>query len=222
MAAAETIVYKGIRYRRYPDAGTWTERSYYVPGIADRQKPGLGRLHEEVWKDTHGPIPPGCHVHHEDHNPLNNDPGNLVCLDGAEHKRYHASMANYTTREWLAHLERIRPLTVAWHRSAKGREWHRQHALTVMAAREPGAAICQQCGNGYETTARGTWFKFCSNRCRSAWRRGTGVDDEQRSCARCAAIFYVNRYAKTRYCGKPCAAAARWEHRKAAGLRSDS
>ena len=90
MPNVDVIRYKGIRYRRYPDSDKRAERSYYVPGIGDRQKYGLGRLHEEIWKDNNGPIPEGGHVHHEDHDPLNNDPSNLVWCCSPCHDAIHA------------------------------------------------------------------------------------------------------------------------------------
>lgn len=218
---AETVTFKGIRYRRYPESGNWSERAYFVPGIADRTKHRLGRLHEEIWKEHNGPIPPGSHIHHEDHDPLNNDPGNLVCLDGDEHKRYHAALADHATPRQLAHLERVRPLTVAWHRSDEGREWHRQHAVEVAAQRQLATFNCKQCAKPYETVNRGDGTRFCSNRCKSAWRRAAGLDDEQRNCAYCGCQYTTNRYEKGTHCSRSCAA-KNWRSRKAAGLRSDS
>jgi hypothetical protein len=105
MPNVEVITYKGIRFRRYPDAANWPERSYYTPGIADRQK-GAKRLHEEIWMDANGPIPEGAHIHHADHDPLNNDPGNLLCLTEEEHAEEHRESGRERSRtpEALAHL----------------------------------------------------------------------------------------------------------------------
>lgn len=220
MPRSEVIAYKGIRYRRYPDSEKWAERSYYVPGIADRQRLGLGRLHEEIWKDLHGPIPDGCHVHHADRDPLNNEPDNLVCLSSDEHKRYHASLWDRSTPEWLEHLERIRPKAAEWHGSAEGIEWHRQHGIAAAEARELLTFTCEQCGAEYQTKARGDATRFCSNKCKSAWRRASGVDDEQRTCENCGETFTVNKYSRVRFCGRSCGRSHAWAQR-AAGLRPD-
>jgi hypothetical protein len=211
MSNFEAIRYKGILYRRYPDSDKWAERVYYVPGIGDRQKRGLGRLHEEIWKDTNGPIPEGCHIHHEDHDPLNNDPSNLVCLTGEEHRAHHGPEWAERSRspEALAHLGAVRHLTVAWHRSEEGREWHREHGRLAMAARETESFDCQQCGKSYETINRGDGTRFCSNACKSAWRRAAGLDDVDRTCHLCGAAFRTNKYSGTWHCGRSCAARCR-------------
>ncbi|MGH3203874.1 MAG: HNH endonuclease signature motif containing protein [Streptosporangiaceae bacterium] len=212
MSNAEVVSYKGIKYRRYPDSGKWAERSYYIPGIGDRQKYGLGRLHEEIWKDANGPIPEGCHIHHKDENPLNNDPANLVCLTDAEHREYHAEgwSEQGRTPGHLAHLEAIRPLTVAWHRSKEGRAWHRKHGAEAMAARELVTFACEQCGKSYETLNRGDGTRFCSNACKSAWRRAAGLDDIERTCHQCGNTFRASKYSKTAHCGRSCGRSCSW------------
>ena len=90
--SAETIVFRGIKFRRYPDAPGRTERRYYTPGIADRQR-GVKRLHEEIWLAANGggPIPSGHHVHHRDHDTLNNHPSNLEVIPDDEHLAHHGA-----------------------------------------------------------------------------------------------------------------------------------
>lgn len=48
--------------------------------------------------------------------------------------------------------------------------------------------------------------RFCSNACRTAKRRESGVDDETRECAHCKTSFTVNKYSRKRFCGNSCAA----------------
>jgi len=212
----DVIVFNGVKFRRYPESERDSDRRYYTPGIADRQR-GVRRLHEEVWMAHNGPIPEGHHVHHKDHDHLNNDPSNLEALTEEEHHAHHTEERRasgfYTRPEQLEHLERIRPLAAPWHGSPEGLEWHRQHGKDVWAARpitkdawegrEPAPRVCDQCGNEYWTRAMQDG-RFCSNNCKSAWRRAAGVDDEDRNCARCGTVFRINRYSRTRNCSRSC------------------
>lgn len=212
MPRSESVVFNGITYRRYPDSENWADRMYFTPGVAAKQK-GVQRLHQEIWKAEHGPIPEGHDVHHKDHDPLNNDPSNLVCITAAEHDAHHAADRDYRTPERLAHMEAIRPLTVEWHRSDEGRAWHSEHGKRVAEQRRTiTQRICEQCGREYETAdiVTGAASRFCSNNCKSQWRRVSGVDDETRTCPACGGEFTVNRYARKRCCSRKCA----WDLRK--------
>lgn len=214
----ETITFNGIKFRRYPDAPGLAEQRYYVPGIADRKR-GVRRLHEEIWKATHGrDIPEGCHIHHADGDHLNNDPSNLRCLDAETHLEHHGSMPRSEAQ--LAHWPNAQRAAAIWHGSEAGRAWHSEHGRRTWEGREPETHTCQQCGASYDTRARHGAERFCSNACKSAWRRAAGLDDQDRTCEQCGATFRVNRYAKTRFCGRACA--ARYRHaRRRAGLESD-
>src|SRR5690349_8269732 len=119
----ERVTFNGIEFRRYPNAKSWADRAYFVPGIHHRQH-GVGRLHEEIWKAINGPIPEGYEIHHGDGNHLNNDPSNLVCLTDEEHREWHRQHPAPLTEARLAHLARIRPNAAEWHRSDEGRAWH--------------------------------------------------------------------------------------------------
>ncbi len=62
---SEVIYYKDIAFRRYPNSSKWADRNYYVPNATHRKR-GIGRLHQEIWKDAHGLIPEGYHIHNLD------------------------------------------------------------------------------------------------------------------------------------------------------------
>jgi endogenous inhibitor of DNA gyrase (YacG/DUF329 family) len=68
---------------------------------------------------------------------------------------------------------------------------------------KPIIKICVQCGTEYEVTPTGT-SRFCSNKCKSAWRRASGLDDEDRKCPICKKIFRVNKYSNTKTCSRSC------------------
>ena len=168
--------------------------SYYMCG-SYFQRDGV-RLHREVWKDKHGEVPNGFHVHHKDHDRHNNGLDNLELMTKSEHISHHQKGHN-------------RPFPVValeaaakWHKSEEGRAWHRDHyeknkqSLHVKSMRE-----CNQCGKEYEVTGIG---KFCSNNCKSKHRKLSGVDNVDRKCDVCHSTFTVNKYAKTVSCSKPC------------------
>ena len=203
--SSDRIVFKGIVFRRYPNAKRRTDQVYFTPGIADKIK-GAKRLHEEIWMDAHGEIPEGHHIHHADHDPLNNSIDNLVCILAGDHHRHHSSTperaAYLTSEKQLAHLAEIRGMAAEWHRSPEGREWHREHGFRVAAKRKSKPGECEQCGNAFVSKRPD---RFCSNPCKSAWRRESGLDDETRSCELCGAEFVTNKYRKNRYCTRSCA-----------------
>jgi hypothetical protein len=80
----EVVVFKGVRYYRYPDKTERSRHLYY----ASKKRPS-DYLHQAIWKDANGPIPAGHQIHHKDGNPLNNALDNLECLSPLEHKARH-------------------------------------------------------------------------------------------------------------------------------------
>ena len=155
-----SIIYRGVTYKRIPDARQRAHRVYY-------QAPrGSGRttLHRDVWRDIHPgeDIPAGWHIHHDDHDPFNNDPGNLVLHSPKAHGQEHKDEFADARRE---HMDSIRPLAAEWHGSAEGLEWHREHRRRTWDDREPcrPSEVCGSCGEEFDA-----WFdraQYCSRRC---------------------------------------------------------
>jgi hypothetical protein len=197
----ETVTYNGVEFRRYPASERRTDRVYFTPGGSHRDH-GLGRLHQEIWKDLHGPIPPGCDVHHADGDPLNNDPGNLVLAAGSEHRGHHRA------RRGPVDLTPAREAARAWHGSPAGIAWHGQHGRESWANRSLVPAVCEYCSAEYRTR-KPFGARYCSNKCKSAARRASGVDDETRTCAHCGRDWTVNRYLDSECCSRQCAQALR-------------
>lgn len=197
---SETIEFNGIKFRRYPDSSNGTSRKYYAPSATYRRR-GVGFLHQEIWKSAHGDIPTGYHIHHRDGNPLNNDIDNLECVPAFDHLSRHAT----DHAPGRAHMERIRPLATEWHKSEEGREWHRQHAHQPKHDIE---LVCDQCGCKFV----GKMHKrqnFCSDKCRSAWRRRSGRDDIEKTCPTCGKTFKTNKYGDQQTCSRLCGASYR-------------
>lgn len=200
----EVITYNGIKFRRYPDSPNWADRVYYTPGGSYRKR-GVGRLHQEIWKAEHGPIPAGHDVHHADHDPLNNDPSNLVLIEGEEHHEHHGSDPARVQAFKDGPMLAGRAAAAVWHGSPEGIAWHREHGRRTWEGREPKTFTCQQCGRSYESL-KPSGSRFCSNACKTKARKASGVDNVKRACVVCGKAFTVDKYAKKATCSRSCGA----------------
>jgi predicted nucleic acid-binding Zn ribbon protein len=166
-------------------------------------------LHRQLWVDNYGPIPEGYQIHHKNHNVLDNRIENLQCLSSTEHRQHHLNEQMGDPNSWRnsdackEHLANIRELTKDWHSSKEGRAWHKEHGKQVMAKRKPINKTCELCGTEYKTLNLGN-SKFCSNNCKSKFRRQSGVDNELRHCTVCSTTFTANKYSKAQTCSPKC------------------
>lgn len=165
------------------------------------------RLHRAVYEAVHGPIPDGFHVHHIDFDKSNNEPSNLIALSKEDHHKLHGENLTQEQLEKLRSniIERAIPKAREWHKSNAGREWHRRHYEEIKDAFQRNAQFrCQYCGNEYASRDNGC-SKFCSNACKSAFRRASGIDNEIRVCHMCGGEFLANKYSDTACCSRSCA-----------------
>jgi hypothetical protein len=107
----EVIEFGGRKFYRHPNSKDHVRRKYFMGW--DGQKP-LG-LHVAVWESVHGKVPPRYHVHHKDHDTLNNDISNLECLSPADHARSHKD-----------HLDEMRPKAAYWFKTPEGQAFLRK------------------------------------------------------------------------------------------------
>ena len=167
-------------------------------------------LHRAVWEHYHGKIPEGMVIHHIDHNRANNDISNLALLTEKDHRNIHSRELTEDQREAYRRNmnEKARPAAIAWHKSEAAKEFHRAHAVVL---RTRVKKICKQCGMEFE----GAYCsKFCSNKCKSAWRRAAGLDNIIRTCPICGRDYKCNKYDKQETCSKSCANVLKWRKRK--------
>lgn len=173
--------------------------------------------HRWVWKNHYGEIPKGYHIHHKDGNKSNNSIDNLGMLSASQHTSMHGQEVindPVKLKRLKENCDEIRPLTKEWHASKEGHLWHRYHAEKMQLGKwEPREYECQCCGKKYMSTKRSR-ARFCTNACKSQWRRDQGLDNTERECTLCKNKFQINKYAKSITCGKSCGAKLRWIERK--------
>lgn len=195
--------YDGLRFCKDDKTG------YYLNATIHK------RLHRYVYEHVNGKIPAGYQVHHIDHDKGNNEPENLELLTKSAHMRRHGEEMTDEQRQRRREnmFNKAIPAAASWHRSDKAKEWHKaQYERMKQSLHIRGIMVCKQCGKRYEGEIKGN-NKFCSGACSSAWRRASGIDNEDRKCAVCGSIFSVNKYAKTVCCSRSCA--MRLRHSKA-------
>lgn len=186
--------FNGKRFTRDEDTG------YYLNSTMHK------RLHVYVYEFYNGEVPDGCEIHHRDLDRANNSIDNLECLTMEAHKKLHAELLTDAQRERRRNNLEVnaRPKAVEWHKSKDGREWHRLHAQHCQEAlHRKFPKKCLWCGGDFvgETKA-----KFCSNQCKSAYRRASGADKVERICVICGTKFETDRYDDVQCCSKKCGA----------------
>lgn len=212
----EQIIFNGIPFRRYPNSPRRELSHYYT-------SQGGQRLHRAIWEHHNGSIPDGHHIHHRDGNSLNNDIANLECLTAHDHLSSHMDEERRNQAREHANTT-LRAGYKDWLATDEGSEWIKQHTRRlgkmVWENRKPEPRKCVQCGADYESVTLRDNDRFCSNNCKSAHRRASKVDDEDRTCGWCGKVFRASRYAIKQGCSRSCG--TRIGFRAKAGLQPSS
>ena len=186
--------YKGTKFTRDDTTG------YYLNSTIRK------RMHIFVWEDYNGKLPEGYEVHHKDFDRSNNDISNLQLLTASEHRKLHADLLTDEQRDWRRKNlnETARPKAIEWHKSEEGKAWHREHYAEMSAAlHQKHQYTCLNCGAEF-TGESGS--KFCSNNCKSAYRRKQNKDTIQSTCILCGKSFTTNKYKPGKTCSASCRA----------------
>lgn len=166
-------------------------------------------LHRYVWIINKGDIPKGFDVHHKDANKDNNDISNLMLLPGGKHSKYHIN------KEMLEHYDERKnrfikfahPEAIKWHKSSVGREWHKKHwkASIGMHINETIKKVCLVCGTEYDAPiSHKEKGMYCSNKCKSKYRRDNKLDHIKKKCVVCGESFMDSKYGKRKTCSQDC------------------
>src|SRR4029077_15135662 len=96
---------------------------------------------------------------------------------------------------------------VGWHSSREGLEWHKKHyektSKKLMHKLYP--RVCTFCKNKFKSKIKSLERNvFCSNNCRSAWRRKNKPDHKKVNCKQCGKEFETLRYLPNAFCSREC------------------
>ena len=192
-----------IQFRKRTDNGYWVNTSINKGEVIYLHRETLRRylkLTKEQMK--------GYDVHHIDGNKDNNDISNLQLLNKTEHKKIHSDSSKWSEdrlKKARRRMDYAREYANLWHKSQEGREWHKEQWKNSLGKYQNNKIKkkCKYCGNEYEVNkSNASTSKFCSNKCKSAYRRASGVDNVERVCAKCGNIYLVNKYSNGKLCRK--------------------
>ena len=198
----DLAIFNGYKFRRDKKTG------YYLNSNIHK------RLHVYVWEYYNGKVPKGYQVHHIDHDKSNNDINNLKLLSAGEHSKLHSSELTLEEQERRRKNfeEKARPKAIEWHKSEEAKGWHKKHYEQMKdKLNKKEVKVCKCCGKKYIGKPSS---KFCSDKCRAKYRRDRGIDNEIRICEYCGEKFSINKYSKTKTCGRSCSNKLMWQKRK--------
>lgn len=205
MLARETIEYDGKLWHRYPNAKQRSHRNYF--------RSHCTYLHHYVWEKYNGKRKEGYHIHHIDGDYSNNSINNLEEITIKEHLSNRHKMSEERKKYQKELCNVIRPLSIKWHKSEEGHKWHIKHAVEQGFGHQTyGIAKCEVCGNEFEKIT--AHKKFCSNACKSKYRREQGLDNVTKVCECCGKEFKTNKYSKAKFCSRSCKNIVMWRNRR--------
>ena len=185
------IEYNGKRFVKDMKYG------YYHAHFGDTTK----MLHRVIWEDNFGSIPKGFHVHHKDGNKDNNTVDNLELVDAYSHLYWHGKNKKLSKE----HLNKMIVASKSWHSSDEGLMWHSNHMKDIIANLPQVIKKCDFCGNDYSVkSAYSNKSRFCSNRCKSAYRRKHKLDYVDAICPICGNTFRTDKYKPGITCSLAC------------------
>lgn len=190
----DAAIFDGLLFRRDKHTG------YYL------NKKTQTRLHVYVWEYHNGKVPKGYHIHHIDFDKDNNEIDNLQLLTASAHLKLHGENWDEERKEKQVQIlkDKAVPASKEWHASEKGHDWHKKHyEQTKDKLHKKQMFKCVECGCDFEAEITGA-NKFCSNRCKSAFRRRVGIDNETRTCECCGGEYVANKYSTKKFCSASC------------------
>lgn len=176
------------------------------------ERGGRVRLHVVVWTFYNGKPPKKHHIHHKDGNKHNNKPENLELKKASDHLSEHMNEWKIRDPDHFLRLAKSGQDSAAkWSKTEEGLAFRRQHVKNVLFKyhdklhKREVEKVCEVCGNRYVTTNLSSKnSRFCSNNCKSEFRRRSGIDDEVRKCKMCNRDFTANKYTKKKFCSRSC------------------
>lgn len=193
-------------------------KKFYRTNENDYFRYTLGRqtllLHRCVWEKQNCEVPDGYEIHHIDGDKANNDLSNLQLIRIHDHRVLHGSKLTEEQREWRRQniINNAIPKASEWHKSEDGKEWHKQqYEKTKDKLHQKVEHECLNCGKIFVGEIK---EKYCSNACKSAYRRKQGLNLEERVCEICGKSFMTDKYRKASTCSRECRGKLKWIRQK--------
>lgn len=168
----EAVVFQGRRYSRNPGDRYFSCQRW----DPERKRYFYDSIHRAVWREAHGEIPRGSHVHHKNGDWNDNRLENLEVLSHGDHMRAHSDTFSKSPK-LRRHLDRIRTKALQAHtrykRTARGKQESRQRGLTSQSRAPVWVECCVQCGTKFERQSI-TKPRHCSQRCKWNWAYAHG------------------------------------------------
>jgi len=186
------VYYNGYKFRKDKKSGYWLCSTLHK------------RLHCCVWEQYNGEIPKGYEVHHKDHNKDNNDISNLELMIRAEHRKLHSAELTDEQREWYRQnmIKNVIPAAAKIRKENYNYDYYAKIGKLGNDALQEKDFICECCNKPFKS--KQTRSRFCSNACKSKWRRDNHLDDIEKICPVCGKTFTSNKYYKNSTCSKHC------------------
>jgi len=209
---SKQVCFNGLKFTKCKKTGY-----YLCTRKVNKARP---RLHRYIWEFYNGKIPEGYLVHHKDKDKDNNEISNFELMTNVKHVVYHALTAPESLREKRRTnvIQNAMPKAKKWHRSTKGKAWHQKQGKEVYDNMPELTLNCTHCGSVHTVKVINKDSRFCSNNCKSAWRRANHLDSEPRICEHCGKVFLVNKYSRTKCCSRSCGQAWSRVIKKAQGF----
>lgn len=202
----EEFYFDGVKYRLMGQA----KRYYLSQSTKNSERKKAIGLHVAIWKKYNSKkSEKGFHIHHIDSNTFNNSPENLEYILSSEHLKKKRNIDIDKVKE---NLNRIRHLTLEWHRSTEGRKWHSEHAKSI--PKKKISCICFTCKKEF---IAGKLAKYCCNNCGDKARYSGTLEKyrRERVCEECKETYYTTKkhdFHKPRItCSHECSSKRRWK-----------
>ena len=201
----ETVVYKGITFRRYPNSPNWADKSYYHPDrrmLPQALKLSIlryGKMLTDLYQMDVRSTTRTVTL-----------PTMLSKIWNVSHQRSMQSTMLRTSVKsvWKSCVNELTmpglPLVRGTSQKLVGngtRNWARWLGRTPSIS-QGSVTIARK---NFKQLLLAMKSSTATNNCKSAARRKSGIDNETRTCGQCGKEFVCNKYARKQHCNSICA-----------------
>lgn len=144
-------------------------------------------------------------MHHIDENKDNNTIENLELLSRKRHQQLHGKQKYALDPDKvLESLEKARVKAVEWHKSDKGRQWHKEHRENIkdVIMLKNKVRECAYCGKIVMSHLYGKNV-YCDRACEFSYIQEQGkITGKEYTCENCGKVFKWHKEKKS--CSKEC------------------